>query len=130
MTLILEIFESFENDVHDFAKGVLNFDCRNQEDEVIGKEIEFRRSRMSPQFWPKEDAIPEADANVIYERGVPVRKSRRKKKAQVTMIDTTRLQHVDTFTRLALKPMSSSISCVSTSSESSSWAYCIKRGLK
>ncbi len=136
MSSILEIFESFESDVHDFAKGVLNFDFR-KEDDVIGKEISFRRT-SSPSSWettceakaPCTSFWPKEGTNIFYERGIPVRKMRRKKKKQVTMIDTTRLQHVDTFTRLGLKQKNSSLSSVHTCSECSSISFSIKHGLK
>lgn len=96
---------------------------------IIGKEI-----IVDPMVeWEKRRSVLKKNRSnekqtISFDRGFPVKKVKRKRRSQVTMVDTTRLKPLPTVARLS-KPYASS-SVTSTRTTSSDISIVVRRGLK
>jgi hypothetical protein len=112
--------------VHEF------FQTTHEDDErsLIGKEIsvdpmlewENRRSDLKKKQRSSKGSM------INFDRGFPVMKVKRKRRSQVAMVDTIRLQPVATVSRVARQHSSLSVS--SNRSSTSVVSITVRRGLK
>uniref|UniRef100_A0A7S3Q6G3 Uncharacterized protein n=1 Tax=Chaetoceros debilis TaxID=122233 RepID=A0A7S3Q6G3_9STRA len=121
------------NVVGDIGSAVLDFfQIIDEDDErsLIGKEIsvdpmlewENRRSNLKKKQRSSKGSM------INFDRGFPVMKVKRKRRSQVAMVDTIRLQPVETVSRIARQH--SSLSIYSNRSSTSVVPITVRRGLK